>query len=135
MNPDGSTDFEWDWKPFEGTIKLRPGDNFWLKLEYFNFSDRVIYNMPMALRGMPLFENNPGVMTFHSVESHDSGVKSWLLRRVSVGRTIPHYNPGDHYSIHCVSRVPLKLRLGNPIALEPFDKRCVASILKRHLDD
>lgn len=125
IRPDGLPVFRFRWRPFAGAIDLYPGDILWLRLSCYNRAGRVLHNVPIQVRDLPLIERLPGVVTCQGE------VHAWL-RSLARGMTVSHYNPSDRYVLHCLCRTPLSLPPGRPVAFEPLEKQAVAAILHEH---
>ena len=125
IREDGLPVFRFRWRPFAGAIDLYPGDILWLRLSCYNRAGRVLHNVPIQVRDLPLIERLPGVVTC------GGQVHTWL-RSLSKGLTVPHYNPSDKYTMHCLCRTPLSLLPGRPTALQPLERQAVADILHEH---
>lgn len=99
--------FPAEWRPLSSGLDLHPGDYLWLRLYCRNHSDRVAHKVRIAMEGIEIAQKQCGILI--------RGVNGWPripLRDVTTGHEIPHINPGEDYSLHCVLRVPTTIPKG-----------------------
>jgi hypothetical protein len=99
--------FRAGWRRLEGTLDLYPGDFVWLRLHCWNFGDRVLHNVQLAMEGLDLAKGHRGLVT-----KDLAGWPRHPVANAAVGQHLKHVNPGESYTLHCIVRVPLNLKEG-----------------------
>jgi hypothetical protein len=99
--------FRAGWRRFEGDIDLFPGDFVWLRLHCWNFGERVLHNVHLAMEGLDLAKGRKGLVTRDL-----AGWPRHTVANAANGMRIKHVNPGESYTLHCIVRVPLSLKEG-----------------------
>jgi hypothetical protein len=99
--------FRTGWHRLEGTIDLFPGDFVWLRLHCWNFGERVLHNVQLAMDGLELAQGKKGLVTRDL-----AGWPRHPVANAAVGMHLAHVNPGESYTLHCIVRVPLNLKEG-----------------------
>jgi hypothetical protein len=99
--------FRTGWRRLEGTLDLFPGDFVWLRLHCWNFGERVLHNVQLAMDGLEFAKGQKGLVT-----KDLAGWPRHPVANAAAGMRLRHVNPGESYTLHCVVRVPLHLKEG-----------------------
>ena len=99
--------FRTGWRRLDGTIDLFPGDFVWLRLHCWNFGERVLHNVQLAMDGLEFAKGQRGLVT-----KDLAGWPRHPVANAAAGKRLKHVNPGESYTLHCIVRVPLSLKEG-----------------------